>query len=81
MSADPLEAAIAAGAVAALRRRAEAIRARASANITILDRPPVRIVTSESATNFASLATSTRSPTRSKRRARRHERAVKASDG
>jgi hypothetical protein len=50
MSADRLEAAIAAGAVAALRRRAEAIRARASVGVTILDRPPVRILTSESAT-------------------------------
>jgi hypothetical protein len=50
MSVDPLEAEIVTGAIRALRRRAEAIRARASANITIIDRPPVRILTSESAT-------------------------------
>jgi hypothetical protein len=48
---DPLEDAIAAGAVAALRRRAAAIRVRASVGVTVLDRrPPVRIVSSESAT-------------------------------
>jgi hypothetical protein len=52
-SADPLEAAIALGAVRALHRRADAIRARASVGVTILDRrPAVRIVTSESARAF-----------------------------
>jgi hypothetical protein len=42
-----------AGTIRALRRRAEALRARASVGVTILDRrPPVRIVTSESAHAF-----------------------------
>jgi hypothetical protein len=48
---DPLEAEIVTGAIRALRRRAEAIRERATPGVTILDRrPPVRIITSESAT-------------------------------
>jgi hypothetical protein len=47
---DPFETAVLAGAINALRRRAAAIRARASVGVTVLDRrPPVRIVTSESA--------------------------------
>jgi hypothetical protein len=47
---DPFEAVILSGAINALRRRADAIRARASVYMTVLDRrPPVRIVTSESA--------------------------------
>jgi hypothetical protein len=49
MSADPLEAAIAEAAIRALRRRANAIRQRAAPGVTRLDRPPVVIVTSESA--------------------------------
>jgi len=49
---DPLESAVLAGAVRALRRRAEAIRKRAAPGVTRLDRPPVVIVTSESATSY-----------------------------
>jgi hypothetical protein len=48
---DPFEAAIAEAAIRALRRRANAIRQRAAPGVTVLDRrPPVRILTSESAT-------------------------------
>jgi hypothetical protein len=47
---DPFEAAIAEAAIRALRRRANAIRQRAAPGVTRLDRPPVVIITSESAT-------------------------------
>jgi hypothetical protein len=50
MTVDPFEAAMIAGAINALRRRAEAIRARASVGVTRLDQSPVVIITSESAT-------------------------------
>jgi hypothetical protein len=50
---DPFEAAMLTGAITALRQRAAAIRARASSGVTVLDRrPPVRVVTSESATSL-----------------------------
>jgi hypothetical protein len=50
---DSFEAAFVAGAVRALRNRAAALKARASVGVTILDRrPPVRVVTSESATDL-----------------------------
>ncbi len=49
---DPLEAAVRAGAINALRRRAEAIRKLAAPGISALDgyRPAVVVITSESAT-------------------------------
>jgi len=50
MTVDQLEAEILTGAVRALHRRAAAIRQRAALGVTRLDRPPVVIVTSESAT-------------------------------
>jgi hypothetical protein len=46
---DPFESAMLSGAIRALRRRANAIRQRAAPGVTRLDRPPVVIVTSESA--------------------------------
>ncbi len=48
---DPIEAVIVAGAVQALRRRAQAIRKRASSGVTVFDgyRPVVVVLTSESA--------------------------------
>ena len=50
---DPLELAITGAVTKALRRRADAIRKRASPGITVLDRGPVVIIiTSESATSL-----------------------------
>jgi hypothetical protein len=50
---DPLEAAVLAGAINALRRRAAAIRKHAAPGIIVLDRsPPVVEITSESATSL-----------------------------
>ena len=48
---DPLESALVAGAIVALRNRAAKLRARASGGVTVLDRRPVvLVITSESAT-------------------------------
>ncbi len=54
MNLDPLESAIRASAVRALRRRAEAVRKGAADGVTVLDgyAPPVLSVTSEAATAF-----------------------------
>ncbi len=68
---DPLESAMLAGAVRALRRRAEAIRARASVGVTVLDgyQPKVIIIESKAAHLFGLLAISIELPTISKRNA------------
>jgi hypothetical protein len=47
---DPLESALVAGAITALRNRAVALRKRATIGVTVLDRRPVvLVVTSEAA--------------------------------
>ncbi len=53
MSLDPLETAIEAAVVRALRRRAEALRQRAAQGVDVLDcSPPVLVIESKSAHAF-----------------------------